>query len=143
MRKWLVVRSALIVFAFLYCALVSQEMTPDNVTSELLFTIFCFGIIGLLFVVGIQRLNPRSAPIWRYPSWSINPFLAREPLQFFHLGGFYFLASGAGIILRKLFLNQDLDISLLFFPAFGAGTLCGIYVCTYVYKSKMEQVRKP
>jgi hypothetical protein len=55
---------------------------------------FLLLILALLFVVGIQFFNPRSASAWRHPSWKINPFLLSEPLQPFHLLGFIFLARG-------------------------------------------------
>lgn len=103
----------------------------------LLFVVFGFGIIGMLFVVGVQRLNPRPAPTWRYPNWSVNPFSLREPLQFFHLGGFFLLAGGAGGALGQLLRGHPLGVANLFLPAFGAGILSGVYVCILVYCRKM------
>ncbi len=142
MRLWLAVRIALVGLSFLQGALSSQSFAPpQGVSLSLLAAIFVFGIVGMLFVVGIQRVTPRSAPVWRYPRWSINPFLLREPLQFFHLGGFFFIATGAGNALRLLFLAQPITASALFLPAFGAGALAGVYACTVVYRGKMESTQ--
>lgn len=142
MKTWLVVRLALIGLFFLQGALSNQiAAPPEGVSAPLLAGIFVFAIVGMLFVVGIQRINPRSAPVWRYPNWSISPFLLREPLQFFHLGGFLFIAGGFGSALRLLVLGQAITVSALFLPTFGAGTLAGVYVCTVMYRSKMERAQ--
>jgi len=51
---------------------------------------FAFGVIGMLFVIGIQAINPRSDAVWAYPRWTLNPFSMRQPLQLFHFGGYFF-----------------------------------------------------
>ena len=138
MKTWAIVRGALLAAAFLQGALGNQVLAPaEGVSVPLLFLVFGFGIIGMLFVVGVQRLNPRSAQSWRYPNWSVNPFSLREPLQFFHLGGFFFLACGGGGTLGQLLRGEQLGLANLFLPAFGAGLLGGVYVCTLVFRSKM------
>ena len=76
---------------------------PSDVPAPILAVIFLFGIFGMLFVIGIQAANSLSSKAWRFPSWKINPFLIREPLQFFHFGGHYFLALGVGVLLRDAF----------------------------------------
>lgn len=141
MKTWVIVRVILLILAFFQGVFSSQvSAPPEGGTTTLLLSVFGFGVFGMLFVVGIQRINPRSAPIWRYPSWFINPFLLSEPLQFFHLGGYFFLVIGAGSVLRQLFLGQDLGLSILFMPAFGAGILSGVYACTFVYRGKMQRL---
>ena len=142
MNTWLIVRLALVALSVLQGALSSQvSAPPEGVSLSLLAVIVGFGIVGMLFVVGIQRINPRSASTWRYPSWSINPFLLREPLQFFHLGGFFFIAAGVGSAVRMLALGQTPQLSALFLPAFGVGILGGVYACTVVYRGKMARAQ--
>lgn len=139
MKTWAIVRTALVIFAFLQVALRSQvPAPPEGVSLSGLAGIFCVGAFGILFVVGIQRINPLSAPTWRYPRWSVNPFLLREPLQFFHLAGFFFLAAGAGTLLRQFILGPQVELSVFFVPVFGSGILCGVYACTIVYRGKMS-----
>jgi hypothetical protein len=139
MNTWFMVRAGLVGAAFVLAALSTQALAPVGGASvPMLLAVFAFGIVGMLFIVGVQRLNPRSARVWRYPNWSINPFVLREPLQFFHLGGFFFLAGGAGSALGQLFRGQALGLASLFLPAFGAGILIGVYACTFVYRAKME-----
>jgi hypothetical protein len=138
MNRWRMVRVAVMSLGFLGGTLANPvPAPPEGFSAPLLVGAFFFGIIGVLFLIGIQRGNPHCALIWRYPSWSINPFLFREPLQFFHLGGFFFLSSGAGILLHFLFLGWAFWFSALVMPVFGAGILCGVYACTRLYRGKM------
>jgi hypothetical protein len=138
MKTWFIVRLALVAASFLQGAFIDLPLAlSEDVSAQSLLFIFGFGILGMLFVVGFQRFNPRSAPTWRYPSWHINPFLLREPLQFFHLGAFIMFAVVAGDALRSVILGQPLQLSLLLPLVFGAGILVGVYACTFVFRSKM------
>ena len=126
MNIWIIVRLALVALFFLQGALSSQAIAPpEGASASLLLAAFAFGIVSMLFVIGIQRVNPWSAPTWRYPSWSINPFMLREPLQFFHFASFTFIAVGIGTALRSVVLGESLGLSVLFAPVIGAGTLGG------------------
>jgi hypothetical protein len=144
MKSWFIVRLLLVAVSFLQGAFIDLPLAPpEDVSAQSLVFIFGFGIFGMLFVIGIQRVNPRSAPTWRYPSWYINPFLLREPLQFFHLGGFIMFAVVAGGALRAVVSGQPLRFSLLLPLVFGIGTLVGVYACTFVFRGKMELPNKP
>jgi len=135
---WLIVRFSIIGLSVFQGGLSSEVTAPsEGVSPALLATVFGLSAIGMLLVIGIQRINPRSSREWRYPSWSINPFLLREPLQFFHLSGFYLIAVGVGSALRLLALGQSPQLSVLFFPACGAGVLAGVHLCTLAYRGKM------
>jgi len=93
--------------------------------------------IALLALVGLQAVIPMSAPSWRQPSWSVNPFQVREPLQFFHLGSFFFMAGGligiATLPFRGL-AAAPLAISLV---SIGVGLWVGVQLCMMVYRKKM------
>jgi hypothetical protein len=136
--KWTYIRATLIVATFLSSAFITQAPAQSE-DSPLPFLVaaFLIGIVGLLFVVGAQRINPLSAKLWRYPNWSINPFQMREPLHFFHFAGYFMLASGAGAALHQIFVGSTLHASDCLSLIFGLGILCGVRVCTVVYKNKM------
>ena len=144
MKAWLYVRSALVALSFFQGAFLDMSLPdPVDVSVRSLSMIFGFGILGMVFVIGVQRFNPRSAPTWRYPSWHINPVLLGEPLQFFHLGSFVMFSVVAGSVLRAVVQGQVLQLSLLLPLVLGAGTLVGVYVCTFVFRSKMTPPNKP
>lgn len=136
--KWTIIRATFFAAAFLSSALISRTPAPtDDTPMPFLIAAFVFGIVGLLFVVGMQRINPLSAKLWRYPKWSINPFQMREPLQFFHFGGYFMLASGAGTVLHEIFFGPAFQTSDCLPIVFGLGILCGVRACIVVYQNKM------
>lgn len=143
MKTWLYVRFALVASSFLQGALLEMPLPPsEDVSARSLLLVLGFGIFGMLFVIGIQRFNPRSAPTWRYPSWYINPFLLREPLQFFHLGSFIMFSVAAGSVLRAVVLGQALQLPDLLPLVLGVGVFVGVYVCTFAFRSKMTPTNK-
>ena len=117
----------------------SAPMAPDaaEVSAVILAVVSLFGIVGLLFVIGIQASNPLSAKSWRYPSWSANPFSLSEPLQFFHLAGYFFLAMVLGRVAQLVVTGESVGFELLFPVAFGSGCIVGVHVCTMVFRKKM------
>jgi hypothetical protein len=61
----------------------------------LLLLFFGSGVIAMVFVVGLQAINSRSAAVWTKPDWRVNPFSLKQPLQFFHMTGFTALSPGS------------------------------------------------
>jgi hypothetical protein len=96
---------------------------------------FASGAIAIIFVVGLQAINPRSAIVWIKPDWRANPFLIRQPLQFFHLCGYFMVATGvaAGVITLLRHLSGWEPLLPI---AFGAGILLGTKCCLILYRRK-------
>lgn len=135
---WRTIRILLIASAFLQGVLVDGiAPPPEDSPIPILGVIFLFGIVGMLFVIGIQAINPASATTWRVPSWDINPFLIKEPLQFFHLGAFYFLAIGVGVLIRHVFVSHTVAPNSFFLLSLASGLLVGVWLCTRVFRRKM------
>lgn len=134
---WLWIRVAVLALGGLPGVLIgaSSEPAPEgyNFMAGLLMLIFTPVVVLLL--VGLQAINPFSARIWRRPSWYTNPLLFTEPLQFFHLAAFYFLASGAGVL-----LGLPLG-SLSGFPVavvlLSIGLCVGVRLCISIFTWKM------
>lgn len=138
MQNWTTVRIVLIAAAFLLSAFGGQEQSePEQMPAAFLLLVLMAGVLGLPFIIGIQRVNPWTASVWQYPTWSANPFQPREPLQFFHFGGYFMLGAGAGSLLNQLAMGLPLDSSGSVLLAFGAGILVGVRICTRLFKSKM------
>lgn len=90
---WLVIRAAVLLLGILSAqSFVPGPKSPFAGGSDtLLLVFFGFGVIAMLLVVGLQAINPQSAGVWTKPNWYVNPFSLKQPLQFFHLMGFYFI----------------------------------------------------
>lgn len=136
MNPWLIVRVALVLSAFLRTTFARGVVPMEEVDHFPPLLILVFAFVGMLFIVGIQRLNPYTSR-WRYPSWRINPFMFREPLQFFHLGGFFFLASAAGMLVNGAVTGRAVSTGTFVFLAFGVGILGGVHACTVLHRGKM------
>ena len=140
--KWYWVRVALVVCSFIIGPFYT---TPEAVSSsgvDWIASLFVLIIMpfGMLFVISIQALNPISAPEWRKPSWDINPFLLKEPLQFFHLAAFFFMACGIGACLSLIFRGMEAaPLAVLLFSC-GLSVWFGVQISMKIYKKKKRIV---
>jgi hypothetical protein len=143
MKPWLAVRVLFVFAAFLQGLFMEQVAPPpSDVPVPVLLVIFLFGIYGMLFGIGIRAANSLSSKIWRFPSWQSNPFLIKEPLQFFHFVGYYFLAIGVGVVLRQVLYLRYMGPDSFFFLAIASGLLIGIRVCTVIFYGKVNRGAK-
>lgn len=139
MNIWLNVRIGLIlisVFAAFFAPLEPQAVPP--IGWEALLAIFIFCPIGIVIVLGMQVANPMSAKVWRRPSWSLNPFNFREPLLFFHLGAYMFLADGIVMLMRTAIAAEPFNAESLILLVMAIGVFLGLHVAMLLFSSKME-----
>ena len=104
-------------------------------SMTLLLSLFGFGIVSMLFVIGIQALNPRSAIVWSKPDWRVNPFLLKQPLQFFHMMGFCLIVSGVAAFAVML-LSRQSGLEPFIPIAVGGGILLGVRCCVLLFRWK-------
>ena len=139
MRVWLIVRWVIIVTSAIgafFVPLGPQATPPMGWGSLLAILVFC--PVGLVFILGIQIINPRSAKIWLRPSWQLNPFNFQQPLQFFHLGVYVCLAQ-AFVVLARLAVSQvSFYVEALVPLAMAAGIFIGLQFVVFVFGAKIE-----
>lgn len=122
-------------------ALGSQAFVPGpdspfaGGSIQVLLVIFGFGVIAMLFVVGLQAFNSRSATLWIKPDWRTNPFSLKQPLQFFHMMGYYFIVSGITALAVTL-LRHARGLEPFIPIALGAGVLLGVKSCIQLFRWK-------
>jgi hypothetical protein len=139
MRVWLIVRLTLITASAVGTFLVPlgpQASPPMGWDALLAILVFC--PIGLLFVLGLQVIKPRSAKLWLRPSWQLNPFNFRQPLQFFHLAAYACLAQALGILVRLAVSQVSFYVDSLVPLAMAIGILFGLQLITLVFRAKIE-----
>jgi hypothetical protein len=102
---------------------------------SLLLVFFGFGAIAMLFVVGLQAFNPRSAILWAKPNWRTNPFSLKQPLQFFHMMDYYFIVSVIAASVVSL-LKHVSGLEPLIPIALGTGVLLGVKFCVLLFRWK-------
>jgi FtsH-binding integral membrane protein len=139
MNHWTWMRITLVVVSFIsaFFMPLAPAASPPVEWSVLLVMLILIPF-SLLFVIWLQFINPRSAPLWRYPEWNVNPFKFSEPLQFFHLGAFLLLAGGTGDLIKLAITRAPIFPEALVGPIVGAGVLLGIKLCTIVFRNKMS-----
>lgn len=136
--NWKVFRMSVVAVVFGAGMLGAQAvLVSERIPWITLFGMFAAAIPAMLVVVWLQRINPWSAEVWRFPDWSLNPFLLREPLQFFHFTGYVIFAAGLGGIIGGMFASSAITANNQILVAGGLGQLAGVYACTIVFRSKM------
>ena len=134
---WLLVRALMLVLGMLSAnSFVPSPQSPfvgGSITLLLVF--FVFGVISMVFVLGLQATNPRSAAVWTKPDWHENPFSLKQPLQFFHMSGYYLIAAGGGAIVLAHIRHLS-GLEPLLPIALGVGVLVGIRCCELLYRRK-------
>jgi hypothetical protein len=94
--------------------------------------------IGLLVVLGLQVINPRSAKLWFHPSWRLNPFNFRQPLQFFHLAAYACFAQALVVLARLAVSQVSFYVEALVPAVMAIGILLGLQLVTLVFRAKIE-----
>ena len=91
----------------------------------------------LLFVIGIQAINPFTDEEWRVPTHASNPFHFRNPYPFFHFAAYVMGAGGGGLLISGLWHGPIAAVQGLL-TLVGAGMLLvGLRLCTRVYAHKL------
>jgi hypothetical protein len=136
---WLIVRLAITALAAIEGALNGDNWLPARpITALAVIGWVAYGVIAVPVVVWAQRLNPRNKPVWHFPSWTRNPLTLRDPMQFFHLIGFVFLAAGLGVAGRALSIGEALSIAHVVVPGVGVGIIAGSYVAARLFRKQLE-----
>jgi len=141
MNAWFYIRVGLVLVSFLGGAFGTSRGAVNfgYGLPEIAAASFAFGVVGMLFVIGVQAFNPWSDAAWAYPQWTQNPFKPGQPLQFFHLGGYFFLAAGVGALLRAFFVQIAPLAEPVMFAFWGSGILVGVWCCCRLFKKKMAR----
>lgn len=138
---WLLVRLTIIAFGAIGGLWLGIQIDPsyqsslDLVMSSFIFLILSALGIFLMFAYGFG-VDPNKGREWPRPSWGVNPF--KEPLQFFHLGAFYFIASGLAFFLTQVLKeNNNLQFPLELISC-GMGLWLGIQLYLKVFPHNRE-----
>lgn len=104
-----------------------------------IFIIFLFTPFSLILIIGLQFLNKRASEIWKIPSWFLNPFNFKQPLQFFHFAAFFFVAIGVSSSISLIWKGFNCVFQAVLPLSIGIGLLIGIHLCLLIFKRKIEK----
>ena len=142
MNKWTYIRVALIVIGIilsLWRGPTSSHAIPQ-IEGKALIVALIFGVLSIQFVLGIQALNKKSAEVWNKPSWKENPFSLKQPLQFFHLGGWFFVVSSFMSVVLTWSQNPEYILDSLMPFCLGVGIIGGVHLSRILFKNKFKAV---
>ena len=140
MNKWKFLRIALISFIAVSSLLTPLEPKVNlAINWSTLGVIFVFSFLAILFVVGMQVVNPLSAKVWHKPDWNCNPFSLKDPIQFFHLAAYIMLVQGAVVLFRLLISSIPFYLESLVPFIIGAGALIGIKLAMLFFRVKYAE----
>lgn len=140
MNKWKFLRIALISFIAVSSLLTPLEPKVNlAINWSTLGVIFVFSFLAILFVVGMQVVNPLSAKVWHKPDWNCNPFSLKDPIQFFHLAAYIMLVQGAVVLFRLLLSSIPFYLESLVPFVIGAGALIGIKLAMLFFRVKYAE----
>jgi hypothetical protein len=103
-RRWLFVRLGFCLVGLVQPAF-KLESLPDDFSKRswpFFFELWAMVVLGVLFVLGLQKVNPRMDIPWESPSWMRCPFSLKQPLQFFHFCAWYMICGGIGSLVFGL-----------------------------------------
>jgi hypothetical protein len=139
-NKWFILRLAII--GFFASGGIFFPHPPDRIPwLILLFPFFAFFLLLYMRAwVSISRGGTRY--VWRRPSWYANPFTSlftkTQPLQFFHMGAFCFMALGViALICGSWDWHHGAPLPLLPFCA-GLGIWAFVRIFCLVFRKKMS-----
>jgi hypothetical protein len=137
MNLWIRIRWVLLVASFTMFLFAPTRSEGADSDWTALLIIGLVMPVGLAAVIGVQFLNPRSAPIWEYPSWRSNFLNFRQPIQFFHFAGYVCLTQGIGATVKVLITSAPITPLVLSGFVMAASAAAGVWACTRVYRRKM------
>lgn len=136
---WLFVRIAVVLFSGIasFFVPVGPQAVPPMGWSAVLVILFACPAM-LVVVLAVQSINARSAAQWRRPSWLLNPFNFREPLQFFHLAAYVLLAQGLATFVKVALSSVPFYAEALVPLAMGVGIGGGIRLALVVFRFRIR-----
>jgi len=142
-NKWFVLRLFIIGF------FASGGLSFPNPDDPIPWFIVPFPFFGFFFGFFIQAWVGISLGgiryVWRKPSWYANPFTKTQPLQFFHMGAFCFMALGVVALIFGSWGSWKWrqGAPLPFFPLSGGlGIWAFVRVFCLVFRKKMDGLVK-
>ena len=138
-NAWFAVRVVLVLFGGLGGWATNEGEPSAEVYGPWWYSLALVPITGVMIValLAVQAVNPWSAKVWQPPSWYANPFDFSQPLQFFHLAAWHFLAGGSVSILQAFVRTRpQLIPEALLVTAVGVGAWLGVRVSERVFKKR-------
>jgi len=140
MRVWIFTRLAFIVIAAVagFFLDISHPWSPPTISRDLAIAFIGGAVCVLSWGTWLQMMAPIFTRAWLRPSWRLNPFNFRQPLQFVHLFAHTCLAFGLVVFARGAVSTVPISVDDSAFLMFGAGLWAGLHIFILLFLRKVE-----
>jgi len=130
MNHWFYIRVGLVVLSTL-SALLEPIENIINIGWE--FVAVALAMFPLIAIIGraCLFLIPKLKNSFNEPKWKNNPFDFSRPEEFFHLGGYVLIFSGAGTVSKIIASSQSVTPTHIATIALGIGILVGLRILIF------------
>jgi len=94
------------------------------------------GPVSMISIMALQSVNPMSAERWYKPSWYLNPFRLRDPIQFFHFATWYATVFFIAAIMRNALLGRTVMVFAFMVSMTCIGAFIGLSLCQRIFRNK-------
>jgi hypothetical protein len=138
-KTWLIARIFLILLGVFQGYSFTANMSGDFSNPSWLFLVEMVVIVAfrIVFVISIQANNCNALAKWQCPSWYVNPFNYREPLQFFDAASYYFLATGFTALILA-FTESPFLWAWALPLSIGVGIMIGVRLSLLIFKNRLN-----
>ena len=138
MNIWIIVKAALITFAFIISATDTTLSEPNDMVGwEVVLVSFLFFPIIVLCGLFVLKVMLRKELDFQTQNWQSNPFNFSHPEHFFHLVGYFMIASGIGTSFATYVETGASSPTVLAPLAFGIGIIIGIWLLKIVHAQQI------
>ena len=135
-RRSLTVGGAVLAAPFLFHQM-GAEFEGEAPTLAFIAELLGFGVFGVLLVLAIQSVSPFTSLTWSRPSWNSDPFEWSQPVQIFHLNGWFFIALGISTAIYTVAVGST--TFLFVFPlTIGIGIALGVRLSLFAFRAKFK-----
>ena len=97
-----------------------------------------FWPVCLLFVMGLQSINPWSSKKWTRPNWYCNFLNPRDPLPFFHFAAFFLGGAGIGELVSTAATLGTIDWEACMATIHSCEILLGVKICEVAFGARFN-----
>lgn len=142
---WRTIRIIALTTAFLAAIAIGDEerglasgFTEAGILAALIFAVSVVWGPLVCFMQHLMQSFASDFRGWSCPSFTISPFAARKPLQFWYFSSFVFLCIGSGFLIHSLLFREIAPNHMLFYFAGPIGMLIGCRLALRLFHSRFS-----
>jgi hypothetical protein len=129
MKNSIIIIKLVLILSILTILIIFPIGDAQSIKLTLLSSIISL-ILGVVLIELQKSFSLFSQLNYEKPKWS-DKLNIKNPLTYFHLIAYFFMAAGLGGIIGGLFMGQIFNFIGLILLTFGIGQIIGVYLVNY------------